>query len=129
MTDDLPTPPTTCADFQAELPAYHFALLAPAIRPALEAHLLTCRTCLAGFLAIKRDLETSADLPRPSDTARARLRAAVATELAAPTRTWPWWQRPLALTLAAAAMHLAIATVSGLHTRPAHPPHSLTDPR
>jgi anti-sigma factor RsiW len=119
----------TCSHFQADLPGYHFAIIAPDARAALEAHLLACPDCLAAFIAVKRSLELADDAPRPSDAARARLRAAVAAELTRPARAWSWWERPLALTLAAAATVLAFFTVTQLHTRPAGPPHSLVAPR
>ena len=96
----------------------------PAPCAEAQAHLIGCATCLACKLALD-----AADLPRPSDLARARLRAAVAAELATPARAWSWWQRPLAVALATAATLLAIATVSQLHTRPARPPHALVDGR
>jgi hypothetical protein len=117
----------TCAHFQAELPGYHVAIIAPDARDALEAHLLTCPSCIAAFIALKRSLETSADAPAPSAAARARLRAAVAAELDRPVRTWRWWERPLAVTLATAATLLAFFTVTQLSTRDARPPHSLSD--
>ncbi len=117
----------TCAHFQADLPGYHFAVIEPAARDALEAHLVACPTCIAAFVALKRSLEAAADAPVPSDTARARLRAAVAAEIAAPPRTWRWWERPLAFSLATAATLLAFFTVTQLHVRDARPPHAWID--
>jgi hypothetical protein len=116
-----------CSHFQADLPGYHFAVIDPDARDALEAHLAGCPTCIAAFIALKRSLETAADAPRPSDTARARLRAAVAAEIAQPTRTWRWWERPLAFTLAAAATLLGFFVTTQLHVRDARPPHAWID--
>lgn len=117
----------TCSHFQADLPGYHFAVIDPDARDALEAHLAGCPTCIAAFIALKRSLETAADAPRPSDTARARLRAAIAAEIAQPTRTWRWWERPLAFTLAAAATLLGFFVTTQLHVRDARPPHAWID--
>jgi len=74
---------------------------------------------LQAFLALKRSIE-SAD-SRLSETARARLRAAVAREIIAVPRSepaWPWWQRPLAVVLATAAVLLALSAASGVASSP-----------
>ncbi|MCK6548028.1 hypothetical protein L6R52_19410, partial [Myxococcota bacterium] len=59
----------------------------------------------------------------PSPASRARLRAAVATELGL-DRRWSWWARPLALTAAAAALVIATTAVNHLATTPGAPPRS-----
>jgi anti-sigma factor RsiW len=115
----------TCADVLPDLPAYHLGLLAADARPAFEAHLVGCPACIRAFVDLKRSLELGEAGPRPSAALHGRLRASLAAELAAPVRTWRWWERPLALTVAAAATLIAFATVAQLHVRPAAPPHSL----
>ena len=82
-------------------------------RARVETHLRGCRSCLDAYLSLKRSIE-AADL-KPSDEARVRLRDAVARELsAAEPAAWLWWERPLAVAFAAAAVALATITVSEL---------------
>jgi len=104
-----------CELIQAELVPFHFGGLAETTRTEVEEHLLGCPACLRSFLALKRELETAQAGPRPSETARARLRRAVGKELAtrASAREESWWRRPLAFGFAAAAgMAVVVAVVS-----------------
>jgi hypothetical protein len=117
----------SCHEFQADLVGYHFAIMSAEARRALEAHLVTCTDCVRAYVAIKRDLETAEDGPRPSPRARDRLRASVAAELGTTPRAWAWWERPLAFTLATAATALAMFAVTQLSTAHARPPHAFED--
>jgi len=117
----------TCHEYQADLVGYHFAITSAEARRALEAHLVDCPACIRAFVAIKRDLETADDGPRPSERARDRLRASVAAELGKTPRVWSWWERPLAFTLATAATALAMFAVTQLSTGDASPPHAFED--
>jgi anti-sigma factor RsiW len=98
---------------------FHFGVLDATARATVEQHLVTCPACLGEFLSVKRDVELSALTPeRPRASARMALRRAVAQELglvAAPT-VQPWWQRPLAFGLAAAAVLVAMVTVQAVAT-------------
>lgn len=112
-----------CQLIRLDLVAFHFGDLDDETRRRVEAHLPACGACLQAFLALKRSIE-SAD-SRLSETARARLRAAVAREIIAVPRSepaWPWWQRPLAVALATAAVFLALSTVSALASSPGAAP-------
>ena len=105
-----------CRLIQIELVAYQFGSIADEARDQIEAHLLECPQCLKGFLALKREVETAQAGPRPSPAARARLRRAVASELASrkSTAAQPsWWRRPLTFGFVAASATAAmIAFVS-----------------
>lgn len=92
----------SCDTVKPELVAYHFGTIDPEARRTVEEHLPGCGNCLREFIALKRDMETGEEEPRPSRAARERLRLAVARELhvraSAPARSiWRWWERPLAL--------------------------------
>lgn len=89
----------SCEKVAPELVAYHFGTIDPEARHAVEDHLPGCVKCLREFIALKRDMETSEEEPPPSQEARERLRLAVARELRAraPSHSWRWWERPLAL--------------------------------
>jgi hypothetical protein len=101
-----------CTLTQRELVRFHFGVLDGSERDELEAHLASCSSCLGAFFASKRTIEGA---ERPSASARTRLRAAVAAELATHARAdRAWWQPPLAVAMAVAAMLLAIATVESL---------------
>ena len=101
----------SCETIEPELIGYQFATLSPEVRVRVEAHLAACPACLQSYFALKRALETEPDaLPRPSSAARARLRSAVATQIAqrnAPA-PWRWWERPFAFTTAAAVAFSAM---------------------
>ncbi|MGI5863693.1 MAG: anti-sigma factor family protein [Myxococcales bacterium] len=107
-----------CPLIRGDLVAYHFGSVEEATRDAVESHLLGCPDCLRAFLALKREIETAGAGPRPSPAARARLRQAVAHELAsrAGAPSPHWWRRPLAfgfVTAAAAAAMLLVLSVRG----------------
>jgi len=117
----------TCSDINPELVLYHFGEITPEARDEVEAHLLSCPECLADFLALKRQVETAALDERPSETARARLRSAVAEELGVETapRPWAWWERPLAFGFAGAALAAAAMMVGVITTGEGRAPRSL----
>jgi hypothetical protein len=117
----------SCHEFQADLVGYHFAVLSADARRALEAHVVECPACIRTYIAIKRDLELADDGPRPSEQARARLRASMAAELGKSPRAWSWWERPLAFTFATAATLLAMVAVTQLYVHDANPPHAFED--
>ena len=102
-----------CELTQSELVSFHFADVDGEARTRVEAHLRECRSCLDAYLSLKRSLETT-DL-KPSEEARVRLREAVAEEVSAvQPAPWLWWERPLAIAFATAAVALAMITVSRL---------------
>lgn len=104
----------TCDELQGDLVAYHFGEAPEAGREAVEAHLVTCPSCVGRFVALKREIELGEAGPRPSASSRARLRAAALAEVAKPLRPWAWWERPLAFGVASAAVVVAIAFVQAL---------------
>jgi predicted anti-sigma-YlaC factor YlaD len=102
-----------CEVIQPELVSFYFADVDENARARVETHLRECRSCLDGYLSVKRSIE-AAEL-KPSEAARVRLRDAVAQELAAAEpAAWLWWERPLAAAFAAAAVALTSITVSQL---------------
>ena len=102
-----------CDLIQPELVSFYFGDVEEKARARVETHLRECRSCLDAYLLLNRSIE-AADL-KPSEEARVRLRDAVARELsAAEPATWLWWERPLAIAFAAAAVALATITVSEL---------------
>ena len=110
-----------CAVMQPELIAYHFGELEDPARARLEAHLLSCPGCLRDFLALKRALETS-ELT-PSAAAKARLREAVVRSIAQPRIGWSWWERPVAVGFAVAAVTVATFATVSLAASPGAAPH------
>jgi len=112
----------TCDQCQAELAGFQLGFVEDDTRDALERHLLECADCLRSFLRLKRSMETAELEPAPSDAARLRLRAAVASELSPADRSWRWWERPLAFALAGAAVTVAFAFVQALSLLPGLPP-------
>ncbi len=115
-----------CETMRGELVGFHFGALDDAARRGVEAHLLGCGACLGEYLALKRDVETAAEAEeRPSASARATLRAAVAREVGTAPRPWRWWERPLAFGLATAAVLLAIVTVQAVRTAPGVAPYGI----
>ena len=100
----------SCEKVEPELVAYHLGTIEPEARQAVEDHLLGCVSCLRAFMVLKRNMETGEAEPPPSQAARERVRLAVARELRgrAPSRTWRWWERPLALGGAVAVLAGAI---------------------
>jgi anti-sigma factor RsiW len=93
-----------CTLIEPELVGFHFATLDEAARARVEEHLLGCKACLSAFVALKRAIESEA--PIPSETSRARLRAAVAARIKPrPLKRWVW--------LGSAAAAVAAAFVLG----------------
>jgi anti-sigma factor RsiW len=116
-----------CELIRLDLVGFHFGDLDDEPRRTVEAHLPSCTACLQAFLALKRSVETSE--ARPSAAARARLRAAIAEQVA-PQRppAWSWWQRPLAVAVAAAAVFFAASTVRVLASSPGGAPQAWSRP-
>jgi anti-sigma factor RsiW len=112
-----------CELIQRELSAYHFGVVDDETRGALEEHLQRCPECLRDYLALKREIETASLREAPSPLAKARLLRAVRAELGVATRAW--WERPLALGCAAAAVALAISCVELLAASPGSAPRTL----
>jgi anti-sigma factor RsiW len=111
-----------CALTRPELLPYCFGEIDDGARLALERHLASCPHCLAEFFACKRALETSG--PTPSPAAKARLRAAVVQAVArTERRAWSWWERPLAVACATAAVVVATAATVSLAASPGAAPH------
>lgn len=117
----------SCERARPELPGYHFNTLDDEARALVEDHLLTCPRCVAEFVAVKRAIETAAHAPRPSDVARARLRRAMAAAMGRPPKR-AWWERPLALGVAAASVLLALGAVQALARAPGAAPHNAAPP-
>jgi anti-sigma factor RsiW len=102
-----------CDLIQPELVSFYFGDVEEQARARVETHLRGCRSCLDGYLSLKRSIE-AADL-KPTEEDRVRLRDAVARELAASEpAAWLWWERPLAAAFAMVATALATITVGGL---------------
>lgn len=115
----------TCAATQAQLVGFHFGALEARERAAVEAHLVGCRECLSAFLTLKRDVEGGAEEVAPPATLRLRVRASVAKELGLVASPPVWWQRPLAVGLAAAAVVVGVMTVQLVSHAPGRPPVGL----
>jgi hypothetical protein len=103
-----------CSVVEADLIAYQLATCDDEARAQIDAHLLGCTPCLRAYLALKHHVERGATLDaRPSDAARARLRAAVAAEFqpTLATRAARALRRPIPLyqSLAAAAVIVLVA--------------------
>jgi anti-sigma factor RsiW len=118
-----------CTEVQAALFAYQFGEISPEARSSVEAHLLTCPSCLRDFLALKRELETAESDPPPSQAARQKLRRSVAAQLGrhSEPRRRLWWERPLALTFAAASVTAALLLLHSVATSPGALPHGLAN--
>ena len=114
----------TCHDARSELLEYHFGLLED--RAVLEQHLLECRACLEHFFELKRAVELGEGSPGPSEQARARIRAAVADELTPKRRVQRlWWERPVAIALAASVVLVAGAATRAITSGPGSPPYAM----
>jgi len=89
----------------------------------LPASLECCPHCLHELFALKRSLETPSAIP--SAAAKARLRTAVAqtVERAQARAGWSWWERPLAIGFATAAVALAAFATASLAASPGAAPH------
>lgn len=113
----------SCDRVRSELVAFHFGEIEDATRASIETHLCVCTRCLTEYLDIKRDVETAGAIPLPSVASRDRLRRAVA----AATRVTPpraWWERPLALGVAAAAVWLSLFAAHRVSTVAGSAPHT-----
>jgi anti-sigma factor RsiW len=108
---------------ESELTGYHFGVLDDETRRRVEEHLIECAECVRAFVEIKRAIETSEAAPAPSDAARARLRRAVQREMGIGERTW--WERPVAIALAASVVLVSAATMHALTTTDGQPPYAL----
>ena len=96
-----------------ELASFYFGDVEEEARARIETHLRGCPSCLDAYLALKRSVE-AADL-EPTEADRLRLRAAVAHELsAAEPAPWLWWERPVAVAFAMAAVALTTIMVGEL---------------
>ncbi len=110
----------TCDEIRPELIPSHFGEVSEETRRRLEAHLPGCPACVTELLSLKRGIETADQAERPSDLARARLRAAVASAIgAAPRRRW---ERPFAFAFAASAVLAAMLAMRTLTAGPGAPP-------
>lgn len=102
-----------CSLIQVDLVAYHLGAIEEPARERVEAHLVACAACVRAFVTLKRHMESGA--AKPSEAARARLRAAVAAEFEpnAASRVKKWLRRPIPLYqgLAAAAV-IALAAMT-----------------
>jgi hypothetical protein len=98
-----------------DLVGYHFATLADEERVKVDEHLVACTSCLRAYLALKHKVEDARG-ERPSEEARARLRAAVNERFrpSAASRLRAWLGRPIPLYqgLAAAVVAVAIAALA-----------------
>jgi hypothetical protein len=83
---------------------------------------------LQAVLALKRKVEVASSTF--SETGLARLRAAVQQQVTArqPQPGWSWWQRPLAVALAAAAVLFAASTAGVLAQSRGGAPHAWPKP-
>ena len=108
---------------ESELAGYHFGVLDDETRRRVEAHLMECPECVRAFVEIKRAIESSEEAPAPSNAARSRLRRAVKREMGIAERTW--WERPVAIALAASVVLVSTATMHALTTTDGSPPHAL----
>ncbi len=108
---------------ESELTGYQLGTLDEEARGRVERHLVECAECVRAFVEIKRAIETSEAAPAPSDAARARLRRAVKREMGIAERTW--WERPVAIALAASVVLVASATMHALTTTDGSPPYAL----
>ena len=117
-----------CEVIQRDLAAYHFGGIEDDARRQVEEHLLACPRCLRDFLAIKREVETSPSLP--SSRAKERLRKAVLLEIEShqPSVGWSWWERPLAVAFAGAAVFGAVLTVHTFSTAQGSAPREWVAP-
>ncbi len=102
---------TACESIHPQLVGFHFGVATPAERESIEAHLMTCRTCLRELLDVKSAIETGADTARPSDAVRLRIRNSIARTFEPPRR---WWDKPAAFAFAASMLAASWAAMSAL---------------
>jgi anti-sigma factor RsiW len=112
----------SCEETLPELLAFHFGEAREPSRSRVEAHLEVCPKCLRSYLSLKRAVELAELEPEPSAAFHARLRSAVAQELGLGAPRWQWWERPVAIGFAAAALAAAMLTMHVAATAPGAPP-------
>lgn len=112
----------TCEAIRPQLVGFQFGIVLGDERAAIEAHVIECKDCLRELLELKRAIETGEDGPRPSDVARARLRAAVVRVVRPAKRRW--WERPVALAFAATAVIASMAAMHSLTSGPGDAPYA-----
>jgi anti-sigma factor RsiW len=114
-----------CHLIQPDLVAYHFGDIEEAPRAEVEKHLQECPRCLRDFIALKREMEVGE--AKPSPAAKDRLRVAVAQAVARPRVVWSWWERPLALAFASAAILVAGFAVHSIATSEGAAPREMAE--
>lgn len=98
---------TACDDVLPELFGYHLGASEPERRASIDAHLVSCSSCLRAYLEHKRVTEDGAAFEaRPSPRVRERLRAEVRRRK--PTRFAPWVALAAAASLAVAGVWWAM---------------------
>jgi anti-sigma factor RsiW len=114
-----------CHELYVDLVSFHFGVASNDTRRGVELHLAQCSDCLQAYFAIKRDIESAAMDPPPSEQVRLRLRRSIAHELGLDRqpRGWSWWERPLAFGLSCAAVLAAIHVVGALGSSEGSAPH------
>jgi anti-sigma factor RsiW len=116
----------TCDELRGELLAFHLSTLEDPQRADVEQHLAGCAACVTAFLTFRRDVDRSPPATeRPRPQLRASVRRAVALEMGRLPSPRPWWERPLAASVALAAVLVAITTVQLVATSPPSPPVGL----
>jgi len=115
----------SCSFVEPSLVGYHFDALDDSTRRRVERHLVGCADCVRAFVELKRSIETREGSARPGPAVRGRLRRAVQRELE-PGPRWSWWERPLAVALAATLVLVAAGGVRWLTSVPASPPRALS---
>jgi anti-sigma factor RsiW len=104
-----------CAGVAGVLVAYHLGSIADEERDEVEAHLLSCPTCIRTYLALKRaaDRAAGAAVERPRPEVRERLRAEVMRSFAPKNKVATLGRRiPLYQGVALAAIAAAVALVA-----------------
>jgi anti-sigma factor RsiW len=112
-----------------DLVAYHFNVLHGDDRRRVERHLVECAACIGSFIEVKRGIEEGEDAPGPSKGARAAIRRAVAVELGIRENRSSWWERPVALAVAASVVVGASLTTHALASVAGVPPHAMAQNR
>jgi anti-sigma factor RsiW len=101
----------TCESIRSELVGFQFGVISDGARAAVEAHLVGCSACVSEFLALKRSIELAEnESERPSEKSKSVLRGKVMRELGLGEVAAVWWERPLAISLALAALVIAVST-------------------
>lgn len=118
----------SCDAIETELTGFHFGTLDPDTRLRVEEHLLGCPACLRAFLEVKRAIEEPDEAPGPSPASRTRLRRAMAEAVRGvrPGPVWAWWERPLAVGFAMAAVVLSLGAVQAVASSRGAMPHALS---